>query len=104
MDIILKGKRLKHDHRQTYIGVTLGCMFIYKPHLQNVRATVGGCGVAPPPLHFHTKIVVICVAVVIDLVVTSSFKQCVFACVEWCGYLNKDQFSQDCLAEAAPTP
>ncbi len=38
LDIILNGKRLKHDNRPTYLGVTLDCRITYKPHLRKVAA------------------------------------------------------------------
>ncbi len=36
--IILNGKRLKHDNRPTYLGVTLDCTRTYKPDLRKVAA------------------------------------------------------------------
>ena len=36
LDVILNGKRLKHDNRPTYLGVTLDCKLTYKSHLRKV--------------------------------------------------------------------
>ena len=63
---------------------------------------MGGCRGCNPPLIFQKKIVVIRVAVEIDFCSCYFMKQCVFVSVEWCCCLNKDHFSQDGLAEAAP--
>ena len=38
LEIILNGKRLKHDNRPTYIGVTLDYTITCKPHLRKVAA------------------------------------------------------------------
>ena len=38
LDIIINGKRLRHDNRPTYLGVTLDCMLTYKPHLRKAAA------------------------------------------------------------------
>ena len=41
LDIILNGKRLKHDNMPMYIGVTLDCALTYKHHLRKVAAKTG---------------------------------------------------------------
>ena len=38
LDIILNGKRLKHDNRPTYLGGTLDWTLTYKPHLRKTAA------------------------------------------------------------------
>ena len=38
LDIILNGKRLRHDNMPTYLGVTLDCTLTNKPHLRKVAA------------------------------------------------------------------
>ena len=39
LDIILNGKRLRHDNRSTYLGVTLDCTLNYKPHREVAAKT-----------------------------------------------------------------
>ena len=39
LDIILNGKRLKHDNRPMYLGITLDCTLTYKPHLRSAAKT-----------------------------------------------------------------
>ena len=66
--------------------VCCGLFDLYQVHdapIIHWRIQRGGCGGCNPPLNFQ-KIVVIRVAVVIYLVVTSSNNPCVFVCVEWC--------------------
>ena len=36
LDILIKGKRLKHDTRPTYLGVTIDCTLTSKPHLRKL--------------------------------------------------------------------
>ena len=39
LQIILNGKRLKHDNMPTCIGVMLACTLIYKPHILGCKKT-----------------------------------------------------------------